>query len=283
MAPILSRTGQRNESVVSRLEHLVDVMSVQLGQRSTEANIFGAQTEPIPVAEQNPDTNTTLIPYSNQRTSRTEGETLTKPFEHQRQTVNIFRQRWRYKMRIGSVAIEVQTTSRRREGSPKGDTSFAICIHFLPDQSVFSFPGLSISWATGPDKGGFYQLAPMISMYPILAPDHPVWNAISRGDLKCVQDMLTNGDVSLRSKDVNGYNLLHVSVLLIWKKIFMVSQSFLLRRIESFVVGDSLVSKLHKIKAMTKYMKIFAQYTNQKRFYSCWKVCNVFILLTNVS
>jgi hypothetical protein len=259
MAPILSRTGQRNESVVSRLEHLVDVMSVQLGQRSTEANIFGVQTEPIPVAEQNPDTNTTLIPYSNQRTSHTEGETLTKPYEHQRQTVNIFRQRWRFRMRIGSVAIEVQTTKRRREGNPKGDTSFAICIHFLPDQSIFSLPGLSISWATGPDERGFYQIAPMISIYPILADDHPVWNALQRGDLKCMQDMLANGDVSLRSKDIFGYNLLHVSVLLISEKIIMVSQSFLLRRIESFVVGDSLVSKLHKIKAMTKYMKLCAR------------------------
>jgi hypothetical protein len=63
----------------------------------------------------------------------------------------------------------------------------------------------------------------------------------------------------------------------------MVFQSFLLQSIESVVVGDSLVSKLYKIKAMTKYMKIFAQYTNQKRLCSCWKVCDIFILLTNVS
>jgi hypothetical protein len=212
MAPILSRTGQRNEAVARRLDHLVDVMSVQLGQRSTEANIFGAQTESIPAAEHHPDTNSTSTPHSNRRIPPTESKALTKPFLHQRQTVNIFRQRWRYRMRIGSVAIEVQTTSRRREGSPKGDTSFAICIHFLPDQSVFSFPGLSISWATGPDERGFYQLAPMISTYPILARDHPVWNAISRGDLECVQDMLTNGEVSLRSKGIDGHNLLHVSV-----------------------------------------------------------------------
>jgi hypothetical protein len=263
MAPILSRTGQRNESVVSRLEHLVDVMSVQLGQRSTEANIFGVQTEPISVAEQNPDTNTTLIPYFNQRTSHTEGETLTKPYEHQRQTVNIFRQRWRFRMRIGSVAIEVQTTKRRREGNPKGDTSFAICIHFLPDQSIFSLPGLSISWATGPDERGFYHIAPMISIYPILADDHPVWDALEQGDLKCVQDMLANGDVSLRSKDTYGWNLLHVSVFPYLGKNNHRSPTIPAQRIESFVVGDSLVSKLHKVKAMTKYMKICARYTNK--------------------
>jgi hypothetical protein len=63
----------------------------------------------------------------------------------------------------------------------------------------------------------------------------------------------------------------------------MVFQSFLLQSIECVVVGDSLVSKLYKIKAMTKFMKNFAQYTNQRRLYSCWKVWGIFILLTNVS
>jgi hypothetical protein len=208
-------------------------MSVQLGQRSTEANIFGAQTESILAAEHHSATNSTSTPHSNRRIPPTKSKTLTKPFLHQRQTVNIFRQRWFFEMRMGKVAIDVQTTSRRREGNPKGDTSLAICIHFLPDQSIFSLPGLSISWTTGPDERGFYHIAPMISIYPILAPDHPVWSALKRGDLECVQDMLTNGDVSLRSKDVDGYNLLHVSVLLISEKIIMVSQSFLLRKIES--------------------------------------------------
>jgi hypothetical protein len=263
MAPILSRTGQRDEAVARRLDHLVDVMSVQLGQRSTEANIFGAQTESIPAAEHHPDTNSTSTPHSNRRIPPTESKTLTKPFLHQRQTVNIFRQRWRYRMRIGSVAIEVQTTSRRREGNPKGDTLFAICIHFLPDQSIFSLPGLSISWATGPDERGFYHIAPMISIYPILADDHPVWNALVREDLKCVQDMLANGDVSLRSKNKYGSNFLHVSVSPCLGKSNHRSPTIPARRIESFVVGDSLVSKLHKINAMTKYLKICARYTNK--------------------
>jgi hypothetical protein len=264
MALVSSRTGQRSEAVERRLEHLIDVMSVQLGQRSTEARIFDAQTEPIPAAEQNPDMYSTHVPHFNRRTPHTESEALTNTFVHHRRTVNIFRQRWCFKMRMGKVAIDVQTTSRRREGNPKGDTSFAICIHFLPDQSIFSLPGLSISWTTGPDERGFYHIAPMISVYPILADDHPVWNASRRGDLKRVQDMLTNGDVSVRSKNKYGWNLLHVSVSPCLEKNNHRSPTLPALRSECSVVDDLLVLKLHKTKANDQGCEDLRQLTNQK-------------------
>jgi len=59
---------------------------------------------------------------------------------------------------------------------------------------------------------GFVQRS--IRIYPIIPSNHPIWNLCYNGDLKGIQALLNEGQVSPFSVDRWGNTLLHVGIVM---------------------------------------------------------------------
>lgn len=121
------------------------------------------------------------------------------------------RRSWFTKWRIGSVQIEIESRIHRKYGSPKCDSSTSIYIHFRPSQAWIRLPGLSILSSVPSYQGGILQFAPIIATFPIISWPHPVFDAITEGNVQEVQRLLESGVIHPRSQSEAGDTLLHVS------------------------------------------------------------------------
>lgn len=83
----------------------------------------------------------------------------------------------------------------------------------MPSCRFLSHPGLFGFYSTAPTPEGYYQLAPIVSVHPVMDMDYPVHSAIRIGDLLMLQHMLASGKVYLRSLCPDGKTLLHVCIL----------------------------------------------------------------------
>lgn len=156
----------------------------------------------------------------NRRACRTQCEPeVSQPFVLEQEsaklhhTVSVYKRKWSHKFNFGTLKIEITYTCHRVDGSPQSRNHTSVDVHFWPVQKYLSLPRISAFYSTAPTPGGYYQLAPTIAVYPIVAWDHPIFSVMTSRDLKALQKMLATGQIHPRSSTSTGSTLLHVSSL----------------------------------------------------------------------
>lgn len=211
----LSQSNMRHEATMNRVESMVDRMSLDLGQWATNindaSNLDHSRDTSLGLQDKN-SYDSSLgqldIISSSTKHNSTPSPSIWNTASH---TTCTLRRNWTFEWRIGITSITVEQKVSRNWINDTRKTSFTILVHFRPSHILMALPTLSMHYSSAPDKRGFYQIAPMISIVPIIATDHPVWEVIENGDQWRLKEMISNGEVNPRSENVIGFNLAVVS------------------------------------------------------------------------
>jgi hypothetical protein len=208
-----TRSEARNEALLERMERLVGTVALELGRdanQTTSQDWNAACVESVAAREDihHMDVKDTACERSNGNYTPTMYNDLESPFQVMEST---YRRTWKFDWRIGILRIEIRNKRRRLCGSPQGSIHTEMTIQFSPRQTLVPLPGIVGLYSNGPDHRGFYQIAPMFSIVPIIKVTQPVWAALRDGDLVLLENMLSSGEADLRMQDEYGCTLLHVS------------------------------------------------------------------------
>lgn len=205
LAPIVEQSlgpyKTANEAHIRRMETAIDRMSFEIG--TVTSGISETTFH---------NTNIRNDGFSSQISQQ--GGDWTEPrrlvFQAQRTTTATIREKsWSIEWKMGTISIIIRTVRYRRVAQVRSEYATSIHIDFRPGAAWNFLPGISTFYSTAPDSRGFNQLAPMISVFPVIADEHPIWGAIQAGDLEQVQRILSGG-LSIRSQDTDGMTLLDV-------------------------------------------------------------------------
>jgi hypothetical protein len=207
LGPILEQAFTRSQThsgvLINRMETLVQTMATDVGCGLHESS--SQKTERGSTATNH------LDGFDPDAREKSHQDPVVDETQYQYMT-STFSRTWRFEWRVGSLRIEVHTTRRRISGSPIGNSHTNLHVWFRPNQSLIQFPGIAMTYSTGPDQRGFYNIAPAICVIPIVPNDHPIFKAIRRGDYMKVRSLLATGEADIRMQTDYGWTLLHVSV-----------------------------------------------------------------------
>lgn len=209
----------RNEATLQQLYDSIDCMSEDLADHASTEKAF-ATTQPkdqrlFDIQSLEPAHSLAAsipTPSSNELShSQTLMNYLSSPRRHRRA---IFRRKWTHNWFLGRFDITLEKT---REIHTSIQCYFAISIAFYPKETFCFIPAVSMQFDTGPNQSGYYQIAPLITFFPIIPLNHPIWHHVTVGNIVEVKEVFSNGLVSPRCQDENGISLLHVSYEYIFK------------------------------------------------------------------
>lgn len=217
-----TRSEARNEEMSVRMETIVNQISHELGQHATNNKVFRQEVSNELDARNSPLDHSPLDCVSAAQDSHLRDDTeagshsslaITSLYSGSKshQQLSTSRRTWWYKWGIGSLLIDFYSTRHPSADYLERRTSFVIHVHFWPSQTLLRLPGISMCYESARTQQGYYHIAPMISTFPIISDDHPVWDVIADGDLCALQEMFAQKLVSPRCQDSSGLTLLHVS------------------------------------------------------------------------
>jgi hypothetical protein len=218
LKPIIEQNLTASHAQIqARLQHMEDLIQQIVHDVGVSGSIHCSNTS-NEIIRQQKDTSSTSgsehtthkVIQSSNPTSIAEPVQLIECGSHH--SVSTYRRTWTQSWRMGSLKVGITQVIRRIDGSPYSNSTVEIQIHFLPSQTFLRIPGVSIVYTTAPSSAGYYHLAPMVTMFSIIDPRHPVYNVLRSGDIEKLQNMLARGNVSLRCEDEYGLTLLHVSI-----------------------------------------------------------------------
>lgn len=115
---------------------------------------------------------------------------------------------WRRVSWIGTIRIEIKRYSTNIGDRRAKYTSF--WIRFWPSCLLVNRKCISLLYSTQPFAQVYYQLAPLISIFPVIPADAEVWKYIQHGDITGLRRMLSHGLTGPNDQEPHGYTLLHV-------------------------------------------------------------------------
>jgi hypothetical protein len=111
---------------------------------------------------------------------------------------------------IGTVRIEVRTMTQVGKASGSQPRTFDLSISFWPSRYLPRRRCISICYTNKANECGYYQICPMIAIFPIIAPDSPVWLCIKANDLNGLHSLFVECLASPNDQDEAGTTLLQV-------------------------------------------------------------------------
>lgn len=211
LAPTCTESENRTNATSYHVESMVDTRNLQIQELPhgpwEEKQVGGQRSQTkqgtaLLHRNQDPKSQDRYVPFSTPYNDALEDQTT--------HTFSTFRRSWCIAWKIGSIRVELVTTTHRKDGCPESDLHFSIYIHVRPCHALLLLPGLSTFYSNAPNTKGFYQIAPMITIFPIISQEHPVSNAIRRGDLQRLQEMFASRNASPKCQYKDGTTLLHV-------------------------------------------------------------------------
>jgi hypothetical protein len=217
---VFAKSANRNEAMLDRLSDVIHRMTSEVGRgvHGTNSNEYGTDRSRRQEGDQFGDVFAATEARIGSRDCLVRLEPHKPATSQFSYTTSVYRRSWTFRWRIGVLRIDICTTTRRIFGSPKGEIRTELNFCFTPSQVLMQLPGLEMFHRIGPDERGFNQLASGICVFPIVADDHPIFRAVSRGDLMQLQRLLATGEGKLRMQSEDGWSLLHVSRLPLFKR-----------------------------------------------------------------
>ena len=126
-----------------------------------------------------------------------------------RAPVKLLDRTWRIRCRIGYLVTRFQRF-RRRDDILGHNPFFRISAMFYPPSRFMTLPGLSAYFTDEPDQRGHYQLCPLLTTFPIISSDAPVFQSITSDNVEAVRNLFVAGLASPRDQDGEGMSLLIV-------------------------------------------------------------------------
>jgi hypothetical protein len=215
-----TRSANRNEAMLDRLSDVLHRMASEVGRgvHGTNSNEHGTDRSSRQEDSQFEDVFAASEPKFGSCDCLVRLEPHKPATSQFPYMTSVYRRSWTFRWRIGVLRIDVCTTTQRIYGSPKGEIRTELNFCFTPSQVLMQLPGLEMFHRVGPDERGFNQLAPGICIFPIMADDHPILDAVFQGDLVQLQSLLATGEGKLSMRTEHGETLLHVSRLRFFKR-----------------------------------------------------------------
>lgn len=160
-------------------------------------------------------------------------------------TISNFKRTWSHYSRFGRLEIKVTYTNHRINGSPQSRNYTSVKVHFWPSQKYLNLPRLSAFYSTAPTTEGYKQLAPTITLHPVLANDHLAFSVMESGDLATLQNMLASRQIHLRSCDRSGATILHIRTSCLLQSIHVSLK---------WIFGPKLDQILHRFPPISIYI-----------------------------
>jgi hypothetical protein len=111
---------------------------------------------------------------------------------------------------IGTVRIEVRSTTRVGKANSTQQRTFELSIFFWPSRYIPWRRSISLFYTNRANECGYFQICPMIATFPIVARTAPSWQCVRVGNLNGLHSLFVNGLASPKDQDDKGTTLLHV-------------------------------------------------------------------------
>lgn len=225
LKPIVEQTFAkstvRNEALLRGLAHSIDSLSLDLGRRISKNSVSKSTPEEnSPRSSKQQDEASCAKSLSDSSSLEQSNPPQLNNFMDRRLSPSAaspnknfvtYQGGWFFDLRLGTIVIEIESLCRRETQASSYHSYFTIKIHFRPSAYFFGLPGVSLLYTTAPNHHGYYQIAPMITIIPIVRRDHPIYFEIEEGNLAEIQRMISMKEVSPRCETIIGETLPLVS------------------------------------------------------------------------
>ena len=120
--------------------------------------------------------------------------------------------RWTYWQQwswLGTIRLEVRRFVRYNGN--RRSKHMESCINFWPSWPLLRRNCVSLFCSTSPLINTYYQLCPLVAIFPIISNHAPVWDCIENNDIDGLRYLLDNGLAGPNDQDQHGHTLLHAS------------------------------------------------------------------------
>ncbi len=153
--------------------------------------------------------------------------------------VRLSRRKWYLNLRIDFLTVDIVTFRQRNEFPFSKGVYYDISVMFYPSSRLMTLPGISLSYTNAPNQQGHTQLCPVLSHFPTIPTDAPVWAYVEEGDLDSVGKLFAQGLASPNDQNHEGWSLLMVCRYAFLVYNFLINLSGQQRTLNSRLAGSS--------------------------------------------